>query len=117
MMTTAEVIARFNDAFQRHDPGALTELVAEDCVLENTNPAPDGSRHVGRSACLEVWQGIAANPATRFDLEQVDILGERAIIRWRYWFGSDPSQSVRGVNLMRVVGGAITEGLGYVKAG
>ena len=30
---------RFNQAFQRHDPDALTELVAEDCVIENTGPA------------------------------------------------------------------------------
>ena len=36
---TSEVIRRFNDAFQRHDPTALIELVAEDCVIENTNYA------------------------------------------------------------------------------
>ena len=33
---TSEVMRRFNQAFQRHDPDALTELVAEDCVIENT---------------------------------------------------------------------------------
>jgi hypothetical protein len=115
-VTTAEVIDRFNGAFQRHDPAALADLVAEDCVLENTQPAPDGSRHEGRRACLEVWQAIAGNPATRFDLEAVEVLGERAIIQWRSWWGRAPCDSVRGVNLMRVRGGLIVEGLGYTKA-
>ena len=28
---TAEIMQRFNDVFQLHDPSALGELVAEDC--------------------------------------------------------------------------------------
>jgi glutathione S-transferase len=114
-MTTAEVIQKFNDSFQCHDPTMLTDLVSEDCVLENTQPAPDGSRHVGRAACVAVWQGIASNRATRFDLDGVEILGDRAIISWRYHWGDDRASSVRGVNLMRVRDGLIVEGFGYVK--
>ena len=30
---TAEIMRRFNDVFQRHDPSALDELVADDCVI------------------------------------------------------------------------------------
>ena len=44
---TTEVIRRFNDAFQQHDPGPIAELVADDCVLENTSPAPDGAASKG----------------------------------------------------------------------
>lgn len=113
--TTAEVIRRFNDAFQRHDPGALTELIAEDCVIENSNPAPNGSRHVGREACLTLWRRIATAEGTQFDLEQVVVTGESATIRWRLRWGADETHSVRGVNLMRVRGGQIVEALGYVK--
>ncbi|MEO7909755.1 MAG: nuclear transport factor 2 family protein [Roseiflexaceae bacterium] len=112
---TSEVIQRFNDAFQRHDPAALNGLVAESCIIENTQPAPNGSRHVGRAACLAVWQGIAAAHGTHFDIEEVAVAGERAIIRWRYWWGEGESNSVRGVNLMRVHGRAIVEAMGYVK--
>ncbi len=112
---TAEVIQIFNDAFQQHDPALLPTLVARDCVIENTQPAPNGSRHVGREACLEVWQGLAASRETRFDLEDVFVAGERAIIRWRYWWGKDEGNSVRGVNLMRVRDGLIVEAMGYVK--
>ena len=49
-LDTTEVIARFNDAFQQHDPAPIGDLVAEDCVLENTSPAPDGARYEGHDA-------------------------------------------------------------------
>jgi len=110
---TAEIMRRFNDAFLRHDPSGLEDLIAEDCVIENTVPAPDGARHAGREACLKLWQGIAAEPGTRFDLEEVFAAGDRATIRWRYFWGE--GQSVRGVNLMRVRDGLIIEAMGYVK--
>jgi ketosteroid isomerase-like protein len=112
---TAELMRRFNDAFRFHEPAALAELVAADCVIENTTPAPNGSRHVGRDACLAVWQGLAADPATQFELEEVFVAGERAAIRWRFRFGKGENESVRGLNLMRVRGGKIVEALGYVK--
>ena len=112
---TAEVIQQFNDAFQRHDPAHLTELVAQDCVIENTQPAPNGAREIGREACIARWTEIATTPGTRFDLEDVLVAGEHAIIRWRYWWGEGESNSVRGVNLMRVQHGQIVEAMGYVK--
>lgn len=112
---TATVIRRFHEAFDNHDPAAMNELVADDCVLENTTPAPNGSRHVGKAACLAVWQGIASSAGGRFVREEVFVIGERCVIRWRYCWGEDETQSVRGLNLMRVRGGRIVEGLGYVK--
>jgi ketosteroid isomerase-like protein len=113
--TTSEVIRRFNEVFQQHDPSALPELVAADCVIENSNPAPSGSRHVGREACVALWRRIATDPGNRFEVEEVVVTGERATIRWRLRWGVDESSSVRGVNLMRVRDGQIVEALGYVK--
>ena len=113
--TTDEVMRRFNDVFQLHDPSALHELVAEDCVIENTQPAPNGSRHVGRDACIALWTGIATAPGTHFDLENVIVTGERGIILWRFYWGEGEANSVRGVNLMRVRDGLIVEAKGYVK--
>src|SRR5262245_23227645 len=112
---TADVMRRFNDVFQRHDPSGLADLIAADCVLENSQPAPNGSRHVGRDACVELWSGIATAPGTRFDLEDVIVSGERATILWRFRWGDTDAESVRGVNLMRVRDGLIVEGKGYVK--
>jgi hypothetical protein len=110
---TAEIMRRFNDVFQLHDPSALPDLVAEDCVIENTVPAPDGARHAGREACVNLWSAIASEPGTRFDIEETFVAGERATIRWRYWPAD--GNSIRGVNLMRVADGLIVEAMGYVK--
>jgi ketosteroid isomerase-like protein len=113
----AEVIHQFNQAFVQHDGSLLNDLVAEDCVMESVEPAPDGTRYVGRSACLTFWQNLANSRDGAFDPEEVLALGDRAIIRWRYRFGPRLSQSVRGVTLMRVRAGVIVEALGYVKSG
>jgi len=110
---TAEIMRRYNDVFQRHDPSALDELVAEDCVIENTTPAPDGARRAGKAACVELWSAIATGPGTRFDIEETFVAGDRATIRWRYWMAD--GHSLRGVNLMRVEDGRIVEAMGYVK--
>jgi ketosteroid isomerase-like protein len=114
--TTNEVIRKFNDAFHNHDATALAAIVADDCVLENTGPAPDGATYKGHAACVEFWSSIASNRNMWFETENVDILGDRAIITWRLFWGEDKSQSVRGVNIMRVQDGKIIEALGYVKA-
>ena len=112
---TAEVIRRYNEVFQRHDPAALRELIAADCIIENSNPAPNGSRHVGHEACFELWQRIATTPGIEFDIEDVMVTGERATIRWRLRWGEGEGKSVRGVNLMRVRERQIVEAFGYVK--
>jgi hypothetical protein len=62
-----------------------------------------------------LWQGLAANTETQFQPEEVFAAGDRAILRWRYVFGRGESDSVRGVNLMRVGEGRIVEAMGYVK--
>ena len=45
----------------QHDGSLLDDLIAEDCVMESVEPAPDGTRYVGRNACLEFWQKLANN--------------------------------------------------------
>lgn len=112
---TAAVMRRFNEVFLRHDPTALRELVAADCVIENTTPAPNGARCVGRDECVAQWTQIATAPGTHFELEEVVTMGDRAIIRWRFFADEGESPSMRGVNLMRVRDGLIVEAMGYVK--
>lgn len=114
---TLQIVRRFNQAFVQHDGSLLDGLIAEDCVMESVEPAPDGTRYVGRHACLEFWQRLANSRDGAFADEDIVAMGERAIIRWRYRFGPGLSQSVRGVNVMRVRDGLIVEALGYVKTG
>ena len=114
---TSEVIDRFNQAFIRHDASLLEDLIAEDCVMESVEPAPDGTRVVGRAANLRFWQNLANDTAGAFAVEDVVVFGDRANIRWRYRSGPGLSQSVRGVTLMRLRDGLIVEALGYAKTG
>jgi hypothetical protein len=60
---TAEIMRRYNDVFQRHDPSALDDLVAEDCVIENTAPAPEGARRIGKAACSNCGRQSPPDPA------------------------------------------------------
>jgi ketosteroid isomerase-like protein len=114
---TSQVIEQFNQAFERHDASLLEGLIAEDCVMESAEPAPDGTRVVGRAANLKFWRNLANNRDGKFAVEDVVVFGERANIRWRYHFGPGLSQSVRGVTLLRVRDGLIEEALGYAKSG
>ena len=49
---TAAAVERFGEALNRHDVAAIMAAMTEDCVFENTAPAPDGSRLEGRR-----WSG------------------------------------------------------------
>lgn len=112
---TEAILQRFNQVFLRHDPDALAELVADDCVIENTLPAPDGERFEGKQACIALWTEIATSPGVHFEPESIVARGDRGEIRWRLVWGPARADSVRGVNLMRVRDGRIVEAQGYVK--
>jgi ketosteroid isomerase-like protein len=112
-----EVIKLFNDAFLDRDAAKLVDLVADDCIMESTQPAPNGTRYEGYDACVRFWQELIADPEGSFEPEDVLVSGDRATIRWRYRFGDGEENTVRGVNLMHVRDGKIVEALGYVKAG
>lgn len=113
--TTREIVNRFHNAFEGHRPEDLDDLVGEGCVLENTAPAPDGARYEGREACLDFWKGIASSANLVFEAEEIWSSGDRGIIRWQLRWSDSKADRVRGVNIMRVRGGKIVEGLGYVK--
>jgi ketosteroid isomerase-like protein len=112
MPTTDQVIEQFNDAFQTRAPELLADIVADDCVMEAIAPAPDGTRTEGYDACLKFWQDLIDDTTISFDLEDVVVRDDRAIIRWRL---NTPEESLRGVNVMHVEDGKIVEALGYAK--
>ncbi|CAG1772762.1 partial limonene-1,2-epoxide hydrolase, partial [uncultured bacterium] len=37
-----QLVTRFNDALNARDVDAMMRLMTDDCVFENTFPAPDG---------------------------------------------------------------------------
>lgn len=116
--TTLTIISQFGDAFNRHDLDAVMALMTDDCVFENTFPAPDGARFEGQNQVRAYFaEFFAASPHATFEWEEVTACDEQAIVRWRYrWVETDGTPGhVRGVDILRVRGGQVAEKLSYVK--
>jgi ketosteroid isomerase-like protein len=92
--------------------------MTDDCVFESTGPAPDGAQHEGAAAVRAVWEELfreTRNP--RFTEEESIVTGDRAVQRWRFeWTNEDGSPGhVRGVDVMTLRDGKVSEKLSYVK--
>jgi ketosteroid isomerase-like protein len=110
---TAGVIAAFNQAFGRQDVDAVMALMTDDCIFENTLPAPDGERHVGQAAVRAFWARFFKDtPQAKFDAEEIVVAGDRAVVRWRFDWGDG---HIRGIDLFKVRDGKVAEKLSYVK--
>lgn len=111
------MVQRFNDACDRHDVDAMMALMTNDCVFENTRPAPDGERFEGHDRVREFWvQFFARSPQAHFDAEEIFAAGDRCVVRWAYsWVREGKHGHVRGVDIFRVRDGQVAEKLSYVK--
>jgi ketosteroid isomerase-like protein len=114
---TLAVVNRFNTAFNRHDVDAVMALMTDDCVFENTGPAPDGKRYQGQAEVRAAWVDFfGPSPMEAFTTEEMFAAEDRCVVRWRYqWSSSDPAGHVRGVDVIRVRDGKVAEKLAYVK--
>lgn len=109
---TRAAIERFHEALNGHDINALSRAITDDCLFEDTTP-PDGTRHVGRDAVLAACsQFFADSPHAHFDIEELFVADDRALLRWRYAWADG---HVRGVDLVRVRDGRVAETIAYVK--
>jgi predicted SnoaL-like aldol condensation-catalyzing enzyme len=116
--SAVRVVIAFNEAFNQHDVAGMMQLMSDDCVFENTSPAPDGTRYSGKEAVTQYWQDFfAQSPHAHIKVEELVGLGLRCIMRWRYdWVDqAGISGHVRGVDIFRVQNGLIVEKLSYVK--
>lgn len=111
------VVDRFNSALNGRDLVSLADLLTDDTVFENTGPAPDGARYVGKVAVLAFWaRWLGANPDARFEAEEAFVAGNRVVVRWTYHKTRDGQPwRIRGVDLFTVRAGQIAAKLAYVK--
>ena len=111
--SSMRIVLQFNDAFNQHDVEGMMRLMSEDCVFENTDPAPDGTRYSGKEAVTRFWQDFfRESPQAHIDIEEIFGTGSHCIMRWTYTWGEG---HVRGVDIFKVDDGFITEKLSYVK--
>jgi ketosteroid isomerase-like protein len=112
------IVLEFNEAFNRHDVTGMMRLMSEDCVFENTDPAPDGTRYSGKETVTQFWQDFFRDsPQAHIDIEEIFGLGNRCIMRWKYhWVDAAGKEGhVRGVDIFQIKEGFISEKLSYVK--
>ena len=116
--SAVRVVIAFNDAFNRHDVAGMMQLMSDDCVFENTDPAPDGAVFSGKETVTRFWQDFfSQSPQAHIKVEESIGSGNRCIMRWRYdWVDLEGNKGhVRGVDIFRVQNGLICEKLSYVK--
>ena len=111
-MDSLAVIDAFGAAWDAHDLDRAMDLVTDDCVFDTTEPAPDGTRYVGKAAIRQAWRPIFEDRSSHFDAEETFAAGDRVVQRWRYsWSGGH----VRGVDVFLVRDDKVAEKLSYVK--
>ncbi|HTP02071.1 MAG TPA: nuclear transport factor 2 family protein [Anaerolineales bacterium] len=107
------MVIQFNEAFNRHDVPGMMALMTDDCVFENTEPAPDGTLYKGKEAVTQFWEEFFRQaPEAHIEIEEIFSAGLRCVMRWRYEWGEG---HVRGVDIYRIKDGLIGEKLSYVK--
>lgn len=112
------LLEAFNDAFNRHDIDAMRAMMTDDCVFENTYPAPGGTGHSGQVSVRAFWEEFFREaPQARIEIEEMFGCPERGAQRWTYRWGAEgaPDGWVRGVDLFDFREGMIAAKRSYVK--
>lgn len=116
--SAVRVVLEFNESFNRHDVDGMMRLMGDDCVFENTSPAPDGTVYSGREAVTQFWQDFFhESPHAHIEIEEIFGYGIRCVMRWKYsWVDATGNKGhVRGVDIFQLKDGLISQKLSYVK--
>ena len=116
--TSINLVLKFNEAFNHHDVAGMMALMSDDCIFENTSPAPDGTFYTGREAVTQFWHDFfRQSPQAHIEIEEIFGQGVHCVMRWRYdWVDAAGNAGhVRGVDVFRIKNNLISEKLSYVK--
>ena len=115
--TTAQLITRFETAFNTRDFDAIMADMTDDCVFEHIAPAEASlGRHEGQAAVRAVWESLEGHfPGYVFELDDVFGAGDRGACRWTATWDLPDGQkgSLRGVDIFTLRDGRIAEKLTY----
>ena len=114
---TLAAVEKFNAAINGHDINAVMNAMTDDCVFDNTNPPPDGTRFVAATAVRAFCEKFfGSNPDAVFETEEIFATGDRCVVRWIYRKTRDGKPwHLRGVDVFKVRDGKVAEKLAYVK--
>lgn len=112
------LVVRFNQALNRQDIETMMGLMSEDCVFENTDPPPEGTRYEGQVAVRTFWeQFFRSSQGPMIEIEEIFVAGERCVMRWVYHWADARGEAghIRGVDIYKIRNDKIAEKLSYVK--
>ena len=103
---TADTLAAFSDAFNRHDADALMGWMTEDCVFDAAGgPEVYGTRFVGRDAVRAAFEAVFRNfPDAHWGHGRHYVIGDRGVSEWVF-----TGTHVEGWRRLRVNGRAISK--------
>lgn len=112
------VVLKFIEAFNRQDVAGMMQLLSDDCVFENPDPAPDGAVYSGKETLSRFWEDFfRQSPHARLEIEEAFSAGYRCVVRWRYeWLDeAGVKRHIRGADIFQVKDDLICEKLSYLK--
>ena len=113
----ADLVIRFTEAFNRNDLDGVMSFMAEDAVYDEfTGTVSHGAAAI-RAAFVPQFRGDHGK--MRFNTEDlfVDAEAGKALIRWRCRLETKRGPAAwRGLDIIHVVNGRISEKLTYAKA-
>lgn len=81
---TADTLAAFSAAFNRHDANALMGFMTEDCIFDAAaGPEAYGARFVGREAVRAAFEAVFRTfPDAQWGQDRHYVAGERGVSEW-----------------------------------
>lgn len=81
---TADTLAAFSDAFNRHDAAALMDFMTEDCVFDTAGGNDiHGTRFTGRAAVQAAFEAVFKTfPDAHWGHGRHYVAGERGVSEW-----------------------------------
>ena len=113
----ADLVVRFTDAFNKNDLDGVMSFMAEDAVYDEFTGTINRGAAAIRAAFVPQFRGDYGT--MRFDTEDlfVDATAGKALIRWQCVLETRRGPGAwRGLDIIHVVNGRITEKLTYAKA-
>ena len=109
---TAERLAEFGAAWNRHDPDLLMRYMADDCSYQASfGPDLEGTNYRGRAAVRDGYARFFARyPDGVFADSRVFVAGDRGAAEWTFTFTDERGEptAVRGCDLFEFSGDLIS---------
>jgi len=113
---TIEAVDRLLMAITDRNHAKMVASMTTDCVFEDTDPRPNGTRIVGNEAIAEYFSGMGPDDA--FEIEEKFACGDRCVVLWNYhWVREGVPGNNRGADIFRVQGARVSQKLAYTKNG